>query len=225
MTEILTSAQMRAVEHAAIESGAVTGLELMERAGAGVLEAVFTTWPELETGARRAVILCGPGNNGGDGFVVARLLHARGWAVALYLLGDARALTPDAARNHHRWQALGSTEPLDALTLAALAGASLVVDALFGTGLTRPLDTPEARRVAQMLAGAEARVVAVDIPSGLSADTGLPPAGGVVLPADLTVSFHRPKRGHLNGEGPEACGRLEVVDIGLEPWAGAADDI
>ena len=90
--ELLTAAQMRAIEQAAIASGEVTGLELMERAGRGVAEAVLEWRPELATTAHRAVVLCGPGNNGGDGFVVARLLKQRGWKVEVFLYGDAEKL-------------------------------------------------------------------------------------------------------------------------------------
>ena len=86
MIELLTADQMRAIEAAAIESGAVTGLELMERAGAGALKAVLEEWPELADGTHCAVVLCGPGNNGGDGFVVARLLQNAGWDVEVFLL-------------------------------------------------------------------------------------------------------------------------------------------
>lgn len=91
MTELLTAAQMRAIEQAAIDSGAVTGLELMERAGQGVVEAIFDEWPALRRvgETHRAVVLCGPGNNGGDGFVVARLLKESGWEVEVLLYGDA----------------------------------------------------------------------------------------------------------------------------------------
>jgi ADP-dependent NAD(P)H-hydrate dehydratase / NAD(P)H-hydrate epimerase len=88
MTELLTAAQMRAIEKAAIASGEVTGLELMERAGRGVVEAIFEEWPELKATSHRAVVLCGPGNNGGDGFVVARLLKEWGWEVEVFLYGD-----------------------------------------------------------------------------------------------------------------------------------------
>jgi ADP-dependent NAD(P)H-hydrate dehydratase / NAD(P)H-hydrate epimerase len=88
MTELLTAAQMRAIEAAAIASGEVTGLELMERAGRGVVEAIFEEWPELRATTHRAVVLCGPGNNGGDGFVVARLLQEWGWEVEVFLYGD-----------------------------------------------------------------------------------------------------------------------------------------
>ncbi|MEJ2036812.1 MAG: NAD(P)H-hydrate epimerase, partial [Maritimibacter sp.] len=131
MSEVLTAAQMRAIEQAAIESGAVTGLELMERAGQGVVEAVLAEWPELaetsggaaptpprylETKDKyRAVVLCGPGNNGGDGFVVARLLAERGWAVELFLYGDADKLPPDAKANYQRGCGIGEVSDLDAL--------------------------------------------------------------------------------------------------------------
>ena len=96
MTELLTAAQMRAIERAAIESGEVTGLELMERAGRGVVEAIFAEWPELKAEPQRAVVLCGPGNNGGDGFVVARLLKERGWEVLVRFLGARDRQPPDA---------------------------------------------------------------------------------------------------------------------------------
>ena len=110
MTELLTAAQMRAIEEAAIASGEVTGLELMERAGRGVVEAILEWRPELATAPHRAVVLCGPGNNGGDGFVVARLLKERGWEVEVFLYGRDPAeidrLPPDAAENARRWAAM-----------------------------------------------------------------------------------------------------------------------
>src|SRR6056297_4046783 len=113
MREILTAAQMRAIEQAAIESGTVTGLELMERAGRGVVEAVFEEWPDLAKAPQNAVVLCGPGNNGGDGFVVARLLRDRGWQVTLFLYGDADRLPPDASACCREWQRTGDVRPLD----------------------------------------------------------------------------------------------------------------
>ena len=223
MTELLTAAQMRAIEGAAIESGPVTGLELMERAGRGVVEAILAQWPELapsrgpapapprylqrEEGDRwRAVVLCGPGNNGGDGFVVARLLRQAGWAVEVFLYGDAARLPPDAAENHARWVAMGEVRTLTAETLRGMAG-DLMVDALFGTGLRRAVDLPLDG------AGAGMRRVAVDLPSGLCSDSGR--ALGPVMAADLTVTFHARKRGHVLADGPRACGRVVCVDIGL----------
>lgn len=222
MIEILTSAQMRAIERAAIESGAVTGLELMERAGAAVVAAMLAKWPDLATASPRCVVLCGPGNNGGDGFVVARLLAALGGSVRVFLLGDPSRLPPDARANHDRWLALGPMAPLTAEALADTLAVDLCIDALFGIGLTRPV-APEA---VAMLADFTvdflclARVVAVDIPSGLCADSGCVLGGGPGLPGalrpDLTVTFHAAKHGHLLA--PDPCGTLVVADIGLGPW-------
>jgi hydroxyethylthiazole kinase-like uncharacterized protein yjeF len=218
MAELLTSAQMRAIEQAAIASGAVTGLELMERAGRGVVEAVFAEWPELAANPQRAVVLCGPGNNGGDGFVVARLLREWGWEVEVFLYGDPDKLPPDAKVNYARWGAMGEVAPL-AMPLP-LADAALLVDALFGTGLARPLTgaAMQAANALAELAWAGERVVAVDAPSGLCMDSGRPLAprvgdGGAA--AALTVSFHACKLGHVVGEGPSRCGRVARVDIGL----------
>ncbi|SMH55549.1 NAD(P)H-hydrate dehydratase [Maritimibacter sp. HL-12] len=219
MAILLTSAQMRAIEGAAIASGAVSGLELMERAGAGVLEALVAHWPDCATRPGLAVVLCGPGNNGGDGFVIARLLAKAGWEVRLGLLGRPDRLPPDARTNHDLWAALGAVQSLDD-ALAALGKADLAVDALFGTGLARPLEGTAARAanaLAEMAWGG-GRVLAVDAPSGLCMDSGrplVPPEGDGVAAATLTVSFHALKAGHVLAEGPERCGRAVVADIGL----------
>lgn len=236
MTELLTAAQMRAVEQAAMTSGAVTGLELMERAGRGVVAAIFAAWPELapswgpapkppeftgqdEGGSHHAVVLCGPGNNGGDGFVIARLLREAGWRVDVFLFGDAGKLPPDAKVNYARW---GHARPLDDMCLVPVARASLVVDALFGTGLVRPLRGFGAvlRALHDRVDQGAGPVVAVDLPSGLCADSGRVLRGGAgdaahCGKADLTVSFHAAKCGHVLAEGPQHCGRLVVADIGL----------
>ncbi|MCB1346390.1 MAG: NAD(P)H-hydrate dehydratase [Rhodobacteraceae bacterium] len=219
MTVLVTSAQMRAIERAAIESQAVTGATLMERAGAGTVAALFDRWPPLARGMRRAVVLCGPGNNGGDGFVIARLLRERGWAVEVLALGEAARSGPDARTMRARWAALGPVAPLAGPgDLAATPAPDLIVDAVFGTGLSRPLHGVAAgalRAVADWRAGPAGAVpmVAVDLPSGLCADTGR--ARGPVLRCDLTVTFHRAKPGHYLAEGPAHCGALSVVDIGL----------
>jgi hydroxyethylthiazole kinase-like uncharacterized protein yjeF len=232
MTEILTSAQMRATEAAAIASGRVTGLALMERAGAAVIEAIFETWPERRCAPDRALVLCGPGNNGGDGFVVARLLHDLGWQVDVFFFGTAATLPPDAKTNHDRWAALGPIHPAASFpaVLASLPPAplDLFIDAAFGIGLTRPLPA-EIRSFFLHNFGSELtrNCVAIDIPSGLCADTGRvlrpadypadhwPALDGLACEADLTVTFHRAKPGHLTGEGPRFCGQLVVKDIGL----------
>ena len=240
MTELLTAAEMRALERAAIESGEVTGLELMERAGRGVVEAVFAEWPELAGGLHRAVVLCGPGNNGGDGFVVARILHERDWDVEVFLYGDPDKLPPDARANHARWSSGGSpVRSVADLALFDPSGATLLVDAVFGIGLTRQLEGERLEAFlrptglaaeelppssADPVAGTPPlRTVAIDVPSGLCADSGKVLRGdhfdATVAGANLTVSFQRPKPGHYLGDGPGLCRRLRVVDIGLSRWS------
>jgi ADP-dependent NAD(P)H-hydrate dehydratase / NAD(P)H-hydrate epimerase len=105
---------MREIEATAIAGGAATGIGLMERAGRGVVAAAFEAWPELAEGARRAVVLCGPGNNGGDGFVIARRLADRGWTVEALFWGEPARLPPDARRMHDLWAAMGPVRALDA---------------------------------------------------------------------------------------------------------------
>ncbi|MBF9049752.1 NAD(P)H-hydrate dehydratase [Roseobacter sp. HKCCD9010] len=229
MTELLTAAQMRAIETAAIESGQVTGLELMERAGRGVVEAVFEEWPELAAAPHKAVVLCGPGNNGGDGFVVARLLKEWGWEVEVFLYGDPDKLPPDAKVNYERWVEMGEVS-VYAVNLPSSETNSLVipqhvdllVDALFGTGLIRPFQGPftifaEAR---DFLRDSSERVVALDIPSGVCSDSGR--VLGTAIPADLTVTFHREKIGHRASDGADISGKTSVKSIGLEGASGRA---
>ncbi|MEM6758182.1 MAG: NAD(P)H-hydrate dehydratase [Pseudomonadota bacterium] len=213
MAELLTAAQMRAHEAAAMASGAVSGLELMERAGRGVVAAILATWPELGQGTRRARVLCGPGNNGGDGFVVARLLIEKGWQVEVYLSGDATRLSSDARANHDRL--VGPVYDIAQLAASDARPPDLEVDALFGTGLTRPL-APAVAHYAR--AEDVPRRVAIDIPSGLCADSGRV-LGDAVFRSDLTVTFHSAKPGHLLAQGPSACGKLIIHDIGLGPVA------
>lgn len=226
MTELLTAAQMRGLEQAAIASGEVTGLELMERAGRGVVEAILAWRPELALTSHRAVVLCGPGNNGGDGFVVARLLKERGWEVDVFLYGDETKLPPDAAENARRWREMGA---IDAWNDDAIedrlndSGDDLVVDAMFGIGLVRPMpdDTERVRHgfMPRVFVDTPPRYVAVDLPSGICSDSGANLEGA--FPANLTVTFHRPKIGHYLGAGrgpgggPVWCGEVRVVSIGL----------
>jgi hydroxyethylthiazole kinase-like uncharacterized protein yjeF len=248
MTELLTAAQMRAIEQAAIDSGEVTGLELMERAGRGVVDAIFEEWPALRATSHRAVVLCGPGNNGGDGFVVARLLKEWGWEVEVFLYGDPDKLPPDARVNYERWGELGDTQVLaapkptpgqirafqDAAShvrdLQASPAAEelppfLLVDALFGIGLTRPLNGIDEivwhwDYLMEFRDLNSARVVAIDVCSGLDADTGKIVHGETittsgVLPSDLTVTFHRLKPGHTKAPNPLLSGKIVLKDIGL----------
>jgi ADP-dependent NAD(P)H-hydrate dehydratase / NAD(P)H-hydrate epimerase len=236
MTELLTAAQMRAIEQAAIASGKVTGLELMERAGRGVVEAILEEWPALSEGAQRAVVLCGPGNNGGDGFVVARLLKERGWEVEVFLYGDADRLPPDARVNYERWLGMGDViqlsypditgEDVERFTDAVyyLSETALIVDALFGIGLSRPiggLSPLFAYNDIEVGVGERltpARHVSVDLPSGMFSDDPDPPGYLLWFLSDLTVTFHRMKPAHVHHWTARSCGHIVVKDIGLEPW-------
>ncbi|EAR52237.1 YjeF family protein [Oceanicola granulosus HTCC2516] len=220
MGEVLLSAQMREIEAAAMAGDRVTGAELMERAGSEVVAAARAAWPELAAGGR-ALVLAGPGNNGGDGFVIARLLAEAGWEVAVQVQGDRARLGPDAQAMAAAWR--GPVLPPEARPEAPL---DLAVDALFGTGLSRTI--PDAAAQALRAARARAaRLVAVDCPSGLDCDSGrlhLPEdTAADDIAADLTVTFHRPKRGHYLGQGPEVCGRLVIADIGLPAAATAPE--
>ena len=221
MTELLTSAQMRAIETAAIGSDAVSGLHLMERAGQGVVDAIFAEWPDLAAAPHRAVVLCGPGNNGGDGFVVARLLKALGWEVEVLAHGTPGKMPPDARVNYERWRGMGEVRAMPAPDQACDPWTTdLIIDALFGTGLTRPLSFDSG--FGRMLPERDLKdfperpkVVAVDVPSGLCADSGRM-LNGDGLWADLTVTFQMPKIGHFVADGPSRCGRLSCVGIGLD---------
>ncbi|MEM7507602.1 MAG: NAD(P)H-hydrate dehydratase [Pseudomonadota bacterium] len=225
---------MRAMEQAAIDSGEVTGLELMERAGRGVVDAVLAWRPELATTSHRAVVLCGPGNNGGDGFVIARLLKQRGWEVEVYLYGNEAKLPPDAAENARRWREVsGTVRPWQnewsfetpPLRHSVLGSQALYVDALFGSGLTRNLSEDDFGDLCGHLQESNrdvVQIVSVDCPSGLCLDSGrvLHSGSGPTLPAyieaDLTVTFHAPKSGHRLADGPRICHRVVVREIGLK---------
>lgn len=197
-SHILTVAGMTAADLAAIEAG-TPGLVLMERAGAAVAEAVRHRFKPC-----RVTVLCGPGNNGGDGYVVARLLKRRGWPVAVEAL--APPATPDARAMAARWRGetrkFGSGKPAD-----------LVIDALFGAGLSRALEKDVAK-MARSLRAEGTTVVAIDTPSGVVGDTGRI-LGDTAFEASLTVTFHRRKLAHALEPGRSACGEIVVADIGL----------
>lgn len=225
MGKLLTAAEMREIEDAAIESGAVSGSDLMERAGAEAVAACLRRWPDFARGRHGAAVLCGPGNNGGDGFVVARLLAERGWDVAVHVSGPPGDLPPDARRAFDRWAGMGDVAPLADAGRADGPPPDLWVDAVFGTGLSRPpgADLRQAlARVLDIVASGSGRVVALDMPSGVHGDSGqimLDPEDELdtfqPLLCDLTVAFHSMKPGHVLAHGPVFCGSVEVVDIGL----------
>ena len=198
-TALLRVAQMEEADRSTIEAG-IPGVELMQNAGGAVVREILRRWSPRPT-----TVLCGPGNNGGDGFVVACALRAAGWPVRLALAGSVEKLRGDARHHAMRWHY--STETLDA---QVLEGAGLVVDALFGSGLRRPLG----EEIARVLGRARERglpIVAIDVPSGVLGDTG--ESLGAV-PATLTVTFTRKKPAHVLLPGRELCGETVVADIG-----------
>lgn len=201
MTCLLTTDEMYAADQAAAAAG-IPGPILMENAGWQVARAIRQRFAP-----RHVVVLCGPGNNGGDGFVAARYLRDWGWPVRLALLGEVGQLKGDAALMAARWH--GRVEPL---TTDLLARRPLVIDALFGAGLARPLEGP-ARAMVEALNAGDHDVVAVDVPSGLDGNTGL--VQGAAPQARLTVTFFRPKLGHALVPGRLLCGELVVAEIGI----------
>ena len=200
---LLTCAEMAAADAAAISSG-TTGSALMEAAGRAVARTVIERYRR-----QSVVVLCGPGNNGGDGFVAARQLQEEGWSVELALLRGSGGLAGDAARAASQWKGAVAT-PSPSL----LEGRPLVIDALFGAGLTRRIEGV-ARDLIEAIDRERLSVVAVDVPSGLHGDTG--EVMGAAPHADLTVTFFRAKPGHYSLEGLRRCGELQVVDIGIPP--------
>ena len=209
--EVLSTGNCGVCDRHAAENG-VPSQQLMYAAGEGVAHAIRRRWAP-----RRTVILCGPGNNGGDGLVAGAVLRKAGWPVRIALLGDPARLRGDAAWASEQW---GSA--VEAMDAGVLDGAELVIDAVFGAGLNR---APEgvAASVIQAMSGLPARipVVAVDLPSGLSGDTAQ--ADGPVAAAALTVTFHRCKPAHCLEPGAGLCGEVELVDIGIpDGWDRAA---
>jgi len=197
--QILTVGEIARADAAAIAAG-TPGTVLMERAGTAVADAIGAHFH-----SQPALVLCGPGNNGGDGYVIARLLKARGWPVELRALAPPSSGDAKAARD--LWDG-----PVG--ELAGELPPALYVDALFGAGLGRPLEGAAAA-AAQQLAATPEKVVAVDIPSGLPGDTGAPKGPSVC--AGLTVTFHAKKPAHVLEPGRGLCGEIVVADIGLGP--------
>jgi NAD(P)H-hydrate epimerase len=213
----LSRAEVREIDRRAIEEYGVPGVVLMENAGRGAAEVLMQLKPDEAS----VLIVCGAGNNGGDGFVIARHLDLHGIPVKVWLAAHPDKLTPDAAVNYQI--VVRSGIRCEVCELPAINGLlydvdayqqDVIVDALFGTGLTGPLREPYDRIAAEINKRA-ATVLAVDIPSGLDCDTGKPL--GPTVRADHTVTFVAPKAGFANPEAKEWLGEVHVVGIGAPP--------
>jgi hydroxyethylthiazole kinase-like uncharacterized protein yjeF len=202
MIEILTPDEMAEADRRTIASGS-PGIELMERAGAAVARVAA----ERADGGRRIAVVCGPGNNGGDGFVAARLLQEQGFDVRLSLLGAREKLIGDAAIAAWRWRG-----KVEAFGTNALANSDLIIDALFGAGLSRNL-TGDAKRAVEAINATGVPVVAVDLPSGIDGKSGQ--VRGAAVRAMHTVTFCRMKPAHLLMPGRIHAGKVTVADIGI----------
>jgi len=210
--QLLTPAEMAEADRLTI-AGGIAGIALMERAGAAVADEAVRLAPSRG----RIALVCGPGGNGGDGFVAARLLAARGYRVRLALLGERAALRGDPALAAARY--LGTAAPADGF---ALADADLAIDAIFGAGLSRDVDGVALACIEAINAFARAGkpVLSVDVPSGLDGEIGA--VRGAAVAASASVTFFRLKPGHLLYPGRALCGRLVLADIGSAASALAA---
>ena len=212
--KVLDAAAMREVDRRAIEELGIPSLVLMENAASGVADALAASYPE----SGRVAIFCGPGNNGGDGLALARILSNRGWEVTTVVVHGGKELSGDAGTQRSIVAAMGlpvlevaGEEDLER-SLRTVRAHEVVVDALFGTGLDRPLEDLFGRTV-DALDGLGIPLVAVDIPSGLDASRS--ERIGPSTHADLTVTFAAPKRAHLFAPAADAVGRVVVVDLGI----------
>ncbi|MEM7218091.1 MAG: NAD(P)H-hydrate dehydratase [Pseudomonadota bacterium] len=204
------AAEARALDRAAQASG-IDGFELMRRAGLAALDAIAARYPQ----ARELRLLAGKGNNGGDAYVVAGAARKTGWRVRLWqVIGDARDLTGEAAQARDWAAELGVEPETGTIDLGEVGSGALVVDGLFGTGLTRDIDG-DLRDLVLRLNAQALPVVALDVPSGLDADNGA--VRGTVVHADMTVTFIGQKLGLLTGQGPAVSGHTLVAELGLAP--------
>lgn len=222
---VVTAAQMREMDRVTIEEIGVPGVVLMEVAGRGAAEVVEALAPGLA--GWRVAILCGSGNNGGDGYVAARHLHLRGAEVRVFMLGARERISGDSLVNLEAAEKLAVDfewldSGVDPNLAERLADYDCVVDALLGTGLSSEVRGPY-REVIEAINAAQTLTVAVDIPSGLSSDTGHPL--GVAVEADATVTFGHPKIGVVTHPGVEYTGDVHIVDIGIPPALTAQLDV
>ena len=215
--KVVTAAEMRQLDSETIERIGIPGIVLMETAGSAIVRSIRRDSPDC----RRIGVFVGKGNNGGDGLVIARQLAHAGCDVHIFLVSPAESFTGDAATNLQIAQNLG-LPMADAVTAISQTRCELFVDAIFGTGLRRPV-VGEIADVIEGINRLPAPGIAVDLPSGLDADTGQPL--GACVRADKTVTIGFPKRGLLLHPGAEFAGKLEVADIGFPKQVVAAQNI
>jgi hydroxyethylthiazole kinase-like uncharacterized protein yjeF len=204
MIELLTTEEMNRADALTVASGRPVG-ELMLAAGQAVRDAAAEILPE----GACIYVLCGTGNNGGDGFVAARLLQESGFSVRLGMVGDPGSMGADAAAAAALWHG-----PVEQVSAERLGGVSLIVDALFGAGLSRDVEG-SALEAVRLVNRSPARVLAVDVPSGVDGTSG--EVRGEAVQADATITFFRLKPGHVLLPGRELCGRVRLAQIGIEP--------
>jgi len=215
--ELVTAAEMRALDRAAIEERKIPSLRLMEHAGKAVVHAMERQFGPMR--GKSVVVVSGKGQNGGDGFVVGRLLRQRGCVVRAVLLASPSSVKGDAAATLRKYKQAGgrvseiaNTASVSSVLEPFLRESDIVVDAIFGTGLNSPVQGLAASAISAMNAS-QRRIVAIDLPSGLEADTGQ--ILGTAVQASLTVTLARPKRGLYLGAGPNVAGQIRVGDIGI----------
>lgn len=214
MNITLTREQVRRVDELAIHRYGIAGLVLMENAGRNAAAIIDRAYGP----AGRAVIICGIGNNGGDGCVIARHLHNADWSVRVVLAGDAARVAPDASANFRIIEAMGvktivAADMADQLVVASsITTDEIVVDALLGTGFSGEVRSPLAELIHAINAANKRAIVAVDLPSGLDCDTGIP--SRATIRADLTITFVARKLGFDAPAAASHVGRIEVADIG-----------
>jgi NAD(P)H-hydrate epimerase len=213
-TAIYSTRQVRDLDAWAIRELGIPGYTLMKRAGEASLRALRTRWPR----ALQVVVVCGGGNNGGDGYVLARFAQAAGLEARVLATVDPLQLKGDARR---AWQDyVASSGRVDAFDAAALATSELIVDAVLGTGVSGPV-RPDIAAVIEAINAADRPVFSLDIPSGLSSDSGLPM--GIAVRAECTISFVGLKTGLYLGDGPDYCGMVFFDDLEVAPPGPGGD--
>ncbi|HBU06239.1 MAG TPA: NAD(P)H-hydrate epimerase, partial [Nitrospiraceae bacterium] len=203
--KVVTADEMREIDRMTVKGYGISGTVLMERAGLAVAEKIRELYER-----RKVIVLSGGGNNGGDGIVAARNLHEWGWNVKIILLSKENKLSPDCLKQYKTAKKAGVVIAFrDHITGKDLHSA-LVVDALFGTGLSKNISGKTAELIS-FINASDAPVISVDIPSGISSDTGQ--IMGDAVRSDYTITFGLPKRGHLLYPGADYTGRLFIEDI------------